>query len=141
MNWRHLRNPPSEFPFIANITGVMDDNIVDYFPSISSEFECSNECRNTSGCNFYTFYLEGDPHHGACFLLTKIIEPIEECTSCLTGAMDCENFDSCGFIFNDKEETHMVFTEPNVEVELKTIASILPCQLRVLAIGRDEEGI
>ena len=35
----------------------------------------------------------------------------------------------------------MVFTEPNVEVELKTIASILPCQLRVLAIGRDEEGI
>ena len=33
----------------------------------------------------------------------------------------------------------MTLLEPNVEVELKTIASILQCQLRILAIGRDGE--
>ena len=119
--------------------GPIAENFVDYIPNLSSESACINECRNVIGCNFYTFYLEDDPNSGTCILLSSIIEPLEACPTCVTGALECENFDDCGFFYNGKKETHMIFSDPGVGVELST-GSISTCQLRVMAVGGGGHG-
>ena len=112
--------------------------MISYVPSLPTESACRDECSNTSGCNFYTYFLEGDLHQGGCYLLASLIRPLEECQTCVTGAMDCDNFneDNCGFFYNGRLETHMMFTEPGVKVEFNTSFSLSSsCQIRVLAVG------
>jgi len=124
-----------------NVVGAIEDNYVDYITNLSSESECINECKKQSSCNFYTYYLEDDPNSGACILLSSIIEPLERCQTCVTGPVECDNFDDCGFFYNGKQENHMMFTEPGTEFELTTKGlSISTCKLRVLAVGGGGEG-
>jgi len=117
----------------SNVVGAIEDNYVDYIPNVSSESGCINECRSASGCNYYTYYLEDDPNSGVCILLSSIIEPIEECATCVTGPIDCEA--ECGFIYDGKKENHMMFTDPGVDIVFHTDSSLNLCQLRVLAVG------
>ena len=116
---------------------------MDYFPNLPSEADCKNECDKVQGCNFYTFYLEDDPNYGACYLLSSLIQPLEECITCVTGAVDCENFDDCGFELsnNGTKQTHMMFTEPGVRVDVNIGVSISKCQLRMLAVGGGGDGL
>ena len=88
---------------------------MDSITNLSSELDCINECRKSAGCNFYTFYLEDDPNSGGCILLSSIIDPLEECPNCVTGPVECSNFDDCGFYYNDMEEKHMIFNESGAE--------------------------
>ena len=109
---------------------------MDNITNISSESECAHECWKQSSCNYYTFYLEDDPNSGGCVLLSSIIEPLAECPTCVTGPVECKNFDDCGFVYNGKQENHMMFTEPDTEYNLITKGeSISTCQLRILAVG------
>ena len=109
---------------------------MDNITNLSSEPDCAYECWKQRSCNYYTFYLEDDPNSGACVLLSSIIEPLEECPTCVTGPVECDNFDDCGFFYSGKEENHMMFTEPQTEFELVTKGvSISTCQLRILAVG------
>merc|ERR1719402_1038158 len=48
--------------------------------------------------------------------------------------------DECGFIYNDQIETHRIFKQPGVEVELSSLSVQTPCQLRVLAVGGGGNG-
>merc|ERR1719378_623099 len=119
-----------------NVIGAIEDNFVDYITNLPSESACINECRKQSSCNFYTFYLEDDQNSGACVLLSSIIEPLAECPTCVTGPVECDNFDDCGFFYNGKQENHMIFTENGTEFQLTTKGlSISRCQLRILAVG------
>ena len=52
----------------------------------------------------------------------------------MTGPVDCSNID-CGFAFNGKKHTHMLFTEPNSTFELVTNRAFGQCTVRILAIG------
>jgi len=124
-----------------NVIGAIEDNFVDYITNLPSESACINECRKRSSCNFYTFYLEDDPNSGACVLLSSIIEPLAECPTCVTGPVECDNFDDCGFFYNGKQENHMMFTQPGTEIELSTKGvSISTCELRILAVGGGGNG-
>ena len=122
---------------------MIEDNYIGFVPSLTSEFDCRNECKRTSGCNFYTYFLQDDLHHGSCYLLSSPKGPFEECPTCVTGALDCENFeeDNCGFIYNGQMETHMMFTEPGVEVEFNSSLTVFTsCKLRVMAVGGGGHG-
>jgi len=125
------------------VVGKIDENFMDYIPNLPTEADCINECKNAEGCNFYTFYLEDDPNYGACFLLSSLIEPLEECTSCVTGPLECENFDDCGFdLYNNGSRIqHMMLTEPGVEVDVNIRLSISKCQMSLLAVGGGGSGL
>ena len=73
-------------------TGRMEDNILEYLTSVPTESDCKSLCRNRTGCFYYTYYLEDDPHQGTCILLTSIIEPTEECQTCVTGKVALKIF-------------------------------------------------
>ena len=70
----------------------MEDNILEYLTSVPTESDCKSLCRNRTGCFYYTYYLEDDPHQGTCILLTSIIEPTEECQTCVTGKVALKIF-------------------------------------------------
>ena len=87
----------SLYPYLL---GLIDEtNLVSYIPNMIEEIDCFDKCRIYSRCQFYTYYTENDPLSGTCILLSKIMEPLEECPSCVTGPVDCFSFD-----LPDKEE-------------------------------------
>ena len=121
---------------------MIEENFLRYIPKLPFESEFINECRQTTGCNYYTYFLEDDPNYGTCILLSSIIEPLEECPTCVTGPLECVNFDDCGFTYNGKKETNMIFTQPSREgVAYNTSLSIsTKCQLHILAVGGGGAG-
>ena len=51
----------------------------------------------------------------------------------MTGPIDCEA--ECGFIYDGNKGTHMMFTDPGIEIVFHTDSSLSLCQLHVLAVG------
>ena len=52
------------------------------------------------------------------------------------------NMDSCGFIYNGQKKTHIMFTEPGVEVKFSTsLFTSTSCTLRILAVGKVYDGV
>ena len=55
-----------------------------------------------------------------------------------TGTISCPD---CGFIHDDTKKTHMMFTDPGVEVQIETSLSVSECEIRILAVGKTYEYI
>jgi len=112
-----------------NIVGaVEEENFLDLIPNVVTEYECYVYCRNTPDCTYYTYYLEDDVNYGECILLSKLLAPITNCSTCVTGLTGCAFFTDGVF------STHMKFTEPNIEANV-TIPMRPKCQLRLLVVG------
>merc|ERR1719334_143838 len=118
-----------------NKIGAIDDNFLDLIPNIRSEVDCRKLCIEKSSCEYYTFYLDANPNYGTCVLLSSLLPPIQDCPTCVTGPRQCED---CSFLYEGKNLTQMMFTEPGINISLSTngLSSIFSeCQLRVLAVG------
>lgn len=127
----------------SNVIGQIDNNFLDFLPNLDSEFGCMGHCKNTTGCKFYTYYLESDPYFGTCILLSSIIGPLEKCDSCVTGPINCnscDNFNYCGFCESNKKMTTMMVTQQNVEIDLSSTLSVSQCRVRILAVGAGGSG-
>jgi len=125
-----------------NIIGAVDDNMLDIIPDIGNEGDCWDLCGKTSGCEFYTFYLEDNPYHGTCVLLSSLQPPLQDCPTCVTGPRHCDGPGLCQFLYDGKTETHLMFTEPGVNISFSTTSGsfFTECQLRVLAVGGGAKG-
>jgi len=115
---------------------------LEMIPNIKFEDDCRELCGDESGCEFYTFYLEDDPNYGACFLLSSLKPPIQDCPTCVTGPMHCDDTADCSFIYEGNNQTHLMFTQPRVSITFFTSGGshFAECQLRVLAVGGGGHG-
>ena len=53
--------------------------------NVESQFMCKEQCRTTSNCVYYTYFTEGDANAKLCILLSYLIEPLQQCDTCVTG--------------------------------------------------------
>merc|ERR1712179_85047 len=122
-----------------NIIGAVDENLLDIVPNIGTEGECRELCRDKSGCEYYTYYLETDPNYGTCFHLKSLEPPVQDCPSCVTGPKQCDGPADCSFHYEGHNHTHLMFTEPGVDITFSTSGGSYftdtECQIRVLAVG------
>merc|ERR1712013_649374 len=95
-------------------------------------------CSEKSGCEYYTYYyLESEPYYETCVLLSSLQPPVQDCPSFVTGPLHCDQPADCSFLYNGHNHTHLIFTEPGVNITFSTIGGsyFTECQLRVLAVG------
>jgi len=117
--------------------GVIDNNLIDVVGDVDSESDCKDICISTVTCTYYTYFTEDDLHSKACVLLSSLMEPFQNCDTCLTGAVDCKGFGDCSLQYNGESHRSLMFTKPGLDINVT--ASPL-CQLRVLAIGGGGSG-
>ena len=112
--------------------------MLDFIPDIGSERDCKQLCREKAGCEIYTFYLEDDPYHGSCLLLSSLQQPIQDCPSCVTGPSQCDAAADCRFsIYYQPDTTYLMFKNIGRNDTLTTNGGsyFAECELRVLAVG------
>ena len=83
-----------------NFYGVIDNNFIDLVGDVDSESDCRDFCKSMDTCNYYTYFTEDDLHSKACVLLSSLMEPFQNCDTCLTGAVDCKGFGDCSLQYN-----------------------------------------
>ena len=123
-----------------NLVGKIDENLVEVFSGVESEFECKELCYNSSSdCKYYTYFLKEDPNSQTCVLLSSLKEPLQPCDHCVTGPVICDKYQDCSFIIDDEQEQHQffMFNKTDVEINIYIPRSFgsSECQLRVFAIG------
>ena len=79
--------------------GVIGNNLIDVVGDVDSESDCKKFCISTETCNYNTYFTEDDLHSKACVLLSSLMEPFQNCDTCLTGAVDCKGF-GCSLQYN-----------------------------------------
>ena len=88
---------PSPYSCSDPVEGVLGENMLNFFPDVESEEACRNTCLSIPACNFYTYHGSCDPNYpGACALLSHVLEPVQECNHCRTGAVICSS--RCSFL-------------------------------------------
>merc|ERR1719153_1283734 len=119
------------------IIGAINDNLLDFIPNIESEGDCRDLCSEKFGCQYYTYY-----YLKSCFLLSSLKPPIQDCPSCVTGPLHCDQPADCSFLYDGHNHTHLIFTEPGVNITFSTSGGsyFSECQLRVLAVGGGGDG-
>ena len=80
--------------------GVINNNFIDLVGDVDSESDCRDFCKSMDTCNYYTYFTEDDLHSKACVLLSSLMEPFQNCDTCLTGAVDCKGFGDCSLQYN-----------------------------------------
>ena len=79
---------------------------------------------------------------GACILLTNLLPPLKDCSSCQTGVMDCSK--RCFFLGGDHGEDEVIYggvkivdTHQTIDVQPVALGS---CQLVAVAVGGGGSG-
>ena len=73
-----------------NFYGVIGNNLIDLVGDVDTESDCKKFCISTETCNYYTYFTEDDLNSKACVLLSSLMEPFQNCDTCLTGPVDCK---------------------------------------------------
>ena len=114
----------------TNVVGVIDQNLLQIHYDVQTELECKEHCEVTTNCSYYTYYYASD-----CILLSSLTEPLQQCDSCVTGPVDCDNFsEECSFIIDGEQLKHKIFDDPGASVEL-TFPHILACDMKIVLVG------
>ena len=118
-----------------NVVGGIGDNFLGSFYDVESEEDCQSYCQSTENCRFYTHYSSSD-----CILLDSLIKPLQPCDNCVTGPVDCEEYDECNLIVNGESVKHKMFTETNTKIDVNIPITFLGCELKVLIVGGGGRG-
>jgi len=121
------------------IVGAIGGNTIDIIADVEKEMECKQHCSVDSQCQYYTYHSSEDPvFPQICFLLSELVQPLQPCDHCSSGAADCFSTTLCGFIVPGQAEIvdTFLFAEPSGNVSLHSvhIGSNI-CEFSILGIG------
>ena len=120
----------------APVTASLADSLA-VVPYTPTELTCRDLCRDTTDCTFYTWRSED----WLCFLQSSLTGSLQPCQNCLTGPVDCTDFQLCRIYVGESEGNSFKFedTDSNERVNLVALG-LAPCELRVLGVGGGGPG-
>ena len=120
----------------APVTASLADSLA-VVPYTPTELTCRDLCRDTSDCTFYTWRSED----WLCFLQSSLTGSLQPCQNCMTGPVDCTDFQLCRIYVGESEGNSFKFedTDSNERVNLVALG-LAPCELRVLGVGGGGPG-
>ena len=119
-----------------HVVGGINENLLGFLSDVESEHECRDHCSSSNNCSYYTYFTQDDPNSRTCVLLTQLLEPLQPCSTCLTGPVECEdNNNDCQMIVAGEHHSSMMFTNIGEEVNVIIPDSCKSSQLRILAVG------
>ena len=125
----------------ALVVGPISDNLLQILANVESESKCKQHCGATNNCSFYTYFKREEMNADAkmCILMSSVKEPLQQCDSCVTGPVDCQEYQACSLLYNGESHQHLMVTDPGLNIVV-TVPHVFGCQMRVLAIGSGGRG-
>ena len=125
---------------LKSTVGTLDENIIDVKLWTKSFKDCREHCADTEGCSWFTLFTDEDedfPEH--CFLLSEEggPNPAVECSTCISGRVECQPGDCTMDIGNGKAAA---ITEVNKQHIITITAGTSVCTLTFLAVGGGGSG-
>ena len=123
----------------VGMSGIIDENLLDYRQDVQTERECKAACISVTGCSHYTYFTANHKEFpGLCFLLSSLIFPATDCESCLTGPVVCPE-DYCLLDYMGNLTDSVTVTQSGT---VKIVTSTVPedCLLTILAVGGGGSG-
>ena len=126
----------------APVEGVLTDNQLDFIVDVSKE-ACEAQCKNLTGCNYFTYHYENSSlFQETCFLLTELREPITYCQdgTCVSGSPNCDQ-SLCGFLEDGVLNPNGIVITESKDVDLILIGSCgTPLAVAVAGGGTSSDG-
>ena len=123
---------------VRNVEGRVGDNLVAFHSNVPNITSCRSSCFLESGCKFYTFHQLSDPEFpGACFLLSSLLEPLQESSIAQTGAINCSEWETpCYFLDPEGSPIYgdLMVTDTQ-ETQVVQLVAQGPCGLVIVAVG------
>ena len=70
----------------SNVLGKIEgENLLDEVADIATERNCQQACVKNLKCKIYTYFTDSQQ----CFLLSQLVEPLQDCNNCRTGRCEC----------------------------------------------------
>merc|ERR1711874_31013 len=115
---------------ILPYTGVLDENILEIIPDVTFDLDCRRLCLAIQDCTYYTYFTDIDQ----CYLLSKLLEPLQPCVNCVTGKNICTDADSCLILYNGTLQKSAMFEDTENSIDVTLLAQD-HCEVRMFLVG------